>query len=144
MEKDKYGRRRFEPQDDTPVEWPLGISAPETLEQKIARMVRVGVSQRAAAAGFETFDEADDFDVEDPEEAPGSVHELDDDQEMIAKDHAMMRKIPKEAVQAYARDVARKRASAASKKGAGDPPSQNGAEPASGDSGKPAPAGKVS
>lgn len=50
--------------DPTPVELPANFRVPETLEQRIARLVR---SERAQAdldaAGLETFDEADDFEV---------------------------------------------------------------------------------
>lgn len=81
---------------DEAVEWPLGVTMPEPLEAKIARMVRTSVSQAAAAAGSESFEEADDFDVPDSEEMPGSVHELDDDQESERGRLEALRKIPKE------------------------------------------------
>lgn len=98
--------------DGIPVEWPVGVTVPESLEQKIARMVRVGVSQFAQDHGAETFDEADDFDVPDPEALPGSVHELDDDQERIAADLAAVRRIPPQFREAFERYVERKRAKA--------------------------------
>jgi len=103
-------KRRFEPFDDTPVEWPLGVRAPESLEQKIARMVRTSVSMHAQGQGFESFDEADDFEVDDDGDEPESVHELDDDQERIARDHAMIRRIPPQFRAAFERDIARRAA----------------------------------
>lgn len=98
--------------DPRPVEWPLGVSVPESLEQKVARMVRVGVSQFAEDHGAETFDEADDFDVDDPEALPGTAHELDDDQERIAADQAAVRRIPPQFREAYEREIERRRADA--------------------------------
>lgn len=112
--KDFQGRRPGrEYVDPTPVEWPLGVSVPESLEQKIARMVRTSMSQAAAQAGMESFEEADDFDVEDPEALPGSTHELDDDQEAIMRDQEAVRRIPREFREAFERELARKREEAA-------------------------------
>jgi len=99
--------------DQTPVEWPVGVSVPESIEQKIARMVRTGVSQFAMENGAESFEEADDFDVGDPDGLPESVHELDDDQERIMADQAAVRRIPPEFRAAYERETARRRAAAA-------------------------------
>lgn len=95
--------------DPAPVEWPLGVDVPESLEQKIARMVRMGVSDHAEQQGLETFEESNDFDVDDPEALPGSVHELDDDQAAIAADEAAVRRIPKQFREAYEREIQRKR-----------------------------------
>lgn len=102
----KNGREFVDPD---PVEWPLGVDVPESLEQKIARMVRMGVSDHAEQHGFESFDESNDFDVDDPEALPGSVHELDDDQAAIAADEAAVRRIPKQFREAYERETQRKR-----------------------------------
>lgn len=96
--------------DPTPVEWPVGVNVPESLEQKIARMVRTGVSQFAEDHGAETFDQANDFDTDDPEALPGSAHELDDDQEQIAADEAAVRRIPPQFREAFERETARRRA----------------------------------
>lgn len=52
--------------DDTPVELPSGYQAPLTLEQKMARIMRdQRILANLEAAGLESFDEADDFDVGD-------------------------------------------------------------------------------
>jgi len=98
--------------DPTPVEWPVGVSVPESIEQKIARMVRTTVSMHAAQQGAETFDEADDFDVGDDDGLPDSVHELDDDQERIMADQAAVRRIPPQFREAFEREIARRRAAA--------------------------------
>lgn len=50
--------------DKTPVEMPLGYEKPESLESMIARMIRT-TSIQAEKAGFETAEEADDFDDDD-------------------------------------------------------------------------------
>lgn len=97
--------------DEQPVEWPLGVSVPESLEQKIARMVRVGVSQHAHDVGAETFDEADDFDVQE-DDGPTSPHELDDDQLQIMRDLDAVRRIPPQFRAAFERDQARRRSEA--------------------------------
>lgn len=94
--------------DPKPIEWPVGVGVPESLEQKIARMVRTSVSDHARSHGAETFEEADDFDIEDPEQLPGSPHELDDDQERIMRDQEAVRRIPPQFRQAFERETARK------------------------------------
>lgn len=97
--------------DTTPVEWPIGLSVPESLEQKIARMVRTGVSQFALAQGAESFEEADDFDIGDEEEV-SSPHELDDDQLRIMADMEAVRRIPPQFREAFEREIERRRAAA--------------------------------
>lgn len=54
---------RFEIPDPCPVSMPAGYKRPETLEAMIARMMRV--SEALKDTGAETFEEADDFDVDD-------------------------------------------------------------------------------
>lgn len=110
MKKQK-GREYVDP---TPVEWPIGVTVPESLEQKIARMVRTGVSQFAADHGAETFEEADDFDVEEDDD-PHSPHELDDDQLSIMRDMEAVRRIPPQFREAFERQQARDRAVAEAK-----------------------------
>jgi len=52
--------------DPVPVAPPIGYIKQESLHEQIARMVRSErLRQEAEAAGFETFEEADDFDVGD-------------------------------------------------------------------------------
>lgn len=58
---------RMEIPDQTPVEMPLGYERPESIESMIARMVR-SVSEQAGREGAETFEEADDFDMDDDSE----------------------------------------------------------------------------
>lgn len=73
--------RGHEVPDPTPVEWPAGVRRPETLTEQIQRLVRVQMSQFAEEQGLETFEEADDFDIDDEEGAPFSPYELTEMQE---------------------------------------------------------------
>lgn len=74
----KYNERGEELPDDTPIEMPLKFKRPPTLQEQIKAMVRREVSISAAEQGFETFEESDDFDVEDGDELPPSNYEFKD------------------------------------------------------------------
>lgn len=65
MKHDEKGR---EIMDTTPVEVPLEFQRPLTMQEEIRRMVRQELSRAAEASGFETFEESDDFDVEDDDD----------------------------------------------------------------------------
>lgn len=58
----------WEVPDPTPVAWPAGVRRPETLTEQIRRLVRLEVSKAAAEQGMESFEEADDFDMDDDDE----------------------------------------------------------------------------
>lgn len=62
MRHDEKGR---EIPDPRPMEMPLGLRKPESMEEMIRRFVRVEASRIAQKEGMETFEEADDFEVED-------------------------------------------------------------------------------
>lgn len=60
---DEQGR---ELPDPTPLEVPVGFKRPETLAEQVRRLVRSEhFNAEREALGEETFDEADDFDVDD-------------------------------------------------------------------------------
>lgn len=61
-------RSGIDPQtmDDTPIEIPVAIG-PETWEDRFRRAIRAEIYQ-AQQQGFETFEDADDFDVPDDDE----------------------------------------------------------------------------
>lgn len=59
---DPYGH---ELPDPTPLRLPSGFRRPETLQEQVARLVRTQISREAEEAGYETFEEAEDFDVDD-------------------------------------------------------------------------------
>lgn len=62
MRFDEEGREVFE---RGPVEVPVGFRRPETLAEQVRRLVRNQFSMVAAVQGQETFEEANDFDVEE-------------------------------------------------------------------------------
>lgn len=64
--KDRLNPRGHEILDPTPIAPPVGYQAAPSLREQIRDMVRSErLAQEVAAAGFETFEEADDFDVGD-------------------------------------------------------------------------------
>lgn len=72
----KEGRELLDP---TPLEVPIPLQRAETLEQKIARMMRSAeIRAEFERKGIETFEEADDFDVGDDYD-PSSPYEKDFD-----------------------------------------------------------------
>lgn len=76
--------RGHEVNSPEPISLPAGVNKPETLAETIRRLVRNEVSQQASASGQETFEEADDFDIEDDNGYdPKSQWELDFDQEQF-------------------------------------------------------------
>lgn len=78
---DKLDEHGHELCDPTPVEIPVDFSAPPTLAQQILEVLRSEQFRAAAVeAGAETFEEANDFEVEDYE--PTSPYELSIDQEL--------------------------------------------------------------
>lgn len=51
--------------DPNPMEVPAGMKRPETLAEQVQRLVRTSISAHAAMTGKESFEEADDFDIEE-------------------------------------------------------------------------------
>lgn len=81
--RDAQGDGREHP-DPTPHHLALDDERPPTLAELVQRYVRDEVSQQAQADGFETWEEADDFTEDDPEELPFtpyvlSEHQLEDE-----------------------------------------------------------------
>lgn len=71
---DGSGRELHNP---IPVAIPIGLNRPPTLQEQIQRVLRQELSRQADAQGHETFDEADDFDVEDDDQInPISQYEI--------------------------------------------------------------------
>lgn len=66
--------------DTTPVEMPIGSVRPTPLHDLIARMVRQAVSDETEV-DFEAFDEADDFEEEDPDTLDLSAYQLSETNE---------------------------------------------------------------
>lgn len=61
----RLNERGHEICDSRPMEIPMGFKKPESLQEQIRRMIRTEASIRAADQGMETWEEADDFDVDD-------------------------------------------------------------------------------
>lgn len=59
---DKYGREIADPR---PVAVPSGLQRPLSLKEQVQRLMREELSTQAMMQGRESFEEADDFDVED-------------------------------------------------------------------------------
>lgn len=76
---EKYTEDGLEIMDQREIELPVGLKRPETLQEMIARMVRQH-SMFAEKKGHESFEESDDFDVED-EELPESPYQMTNMQE---------------------------------------------------------------
>lgn len=70
----EYNSKGQEMPDNTPVALPAGSRVPETLQQMIARMVQIH-SVAAMKQELESFEEADDFDVEEDGELK-STHQM--------------------------------------------------------------------
>lgn len=77
--------RSYEKLDATPVAIPMKFKRPETLAEQVRNVLRGEMSRYAENQGFESFEEADDFDVED-EYNPRSPHEMEIDQELEGYD----------------------------------------------------------
>lgn len=71
----KFNEKGEELPDPTPVAVTAPFKPAESMQQMIARLVSREVSAAAARHGFETVDEANDFDVED-EEFPETKYEV--------------------------------------------------------------------
>lgn len=70
--------RGHEINDPNPMVRPIHLKMEESLAEKIKRMVKYELSQAASEQGHESFEEADDFDIEDEAEDLRSDYELDD------------------------------------------------------------------
>lgn len=56
----------------------VGLRRPLSIKEQIQQLMRVEMSKKADEAGFETFDEANDFDVDDDDGDPISPYEVRD------------------------------------------------------------------
>lgn len=64
----KLNERGQEVPDPAPVAIPAGFARPESMAETIQRLVRGSVSRAAREQGLETFEEAEDFDLDDEED----------------------------------------------------------------------------
>lgn len=76
MNTPRLDEKGHEIPDPQPVEVPAGFKRPETLAEQIRRLVRNEEFQRdLAAQGMETFEEAEDFEIDDDMFDPSSPFE---------------------------------------------------------------------
>lgn len=70
---DDLGRQIADPR---PVEVPVDFRRPLNIHDEIRRFIRQEISRKAQDNDLETFEESDDFDVEDEDELPLSGYEV--------------------------------------------------------------------
>lgn len=116
---DEYGREICDPR---PIEWPAGMKRPETMQETMRRLIATELSQAAEAAGAESFEDADDFEVEDEDPEMVTQHEL----------AAMELELPFGAVDA---DQEALDASGGGSRQGGSPPAPTGSQKPSGEAG---------
>lgn len=65
--------------DPKPLALPLGFKRPETLQEQVQRLIRTSMSAYAQAHDQESFEDADDFDIEDDPLDPSTPYEMEFD-----------------------------------------------------------------
>ncbi len=80
---DRWIERAGEPEthDDTPVEIPVSMTKPESMEEMMARLIAERIASTATAQGFDTWEEDEDFEDEDPDLLDFTPYELNELQE---------------------------------------------------------------
>lgn len=72
----RLNQKGHEIPDPTPIEIPAGFKRPETLAEQVRRLVRSETfAQEMNAAGMETFEESEDFEIDDEMFDPSSPYE---------------------------------------------------------------------
>lgn len=79
--KKRVSVTRHEMLDDTPVAIPMKFRRVQTQAEKMREIIRQEMSRAAENSGMETWEEADDFSIDD-EYDPTSPYELSIDQEL--------------------------------------------------------------
>lgn len=79
---------RYERPDPRPMAIPIGMERPESLQEKMRRLIRdEAVNMQLAQGGVETFEEADNFNIPDDPIDPSTPYEEDfDPHGMIARE----------------------------------------------------------
>lgn len=99
---------------------PMGHKRPESLSEQVARLVRNSEFARMVAAqGLETFEEADDFEVDDDIPLPNTPWERDHDLANIGAMHGGVVNMPSEDQLAKGRSTLQKARDAVSKRKSG-------------------------
>lgn len=90
--------------DDVPLAATLKLPKQESLSDMIQRLVRTNISALAASEGYETFEEANDFDIGDDPELKGE-YEIDDELPLGISDYPEPGDTPAESAQDTAGDT---------------------------------------
>lgn len=86
MDIEGLNERGREVLDSKPMALPLRFSRPPSLQEQIKALVRTELSRSAQDAGYETWEESDDFDIPDDPIDPHSPWELSADQEHFVEE----------------------------------------------------------
>lgn len=126
-----FGRRLNEKGQEVPANkppaLPVGYKRPPSLEERMQTMIRGAMSLKAQADGYESFEEANDFNVEDDADANAF---LDEDEEFAGNDPFVKEAAEREKARLIAK--ASKKAKEAPK-GPSRQPTPSGSESRSGD-----------
>jgi len=115
----------YDPADPMPMEIPLGMELPESLDLKIQRLVAHGLAGYARDNAKGTFQEEDDFSEDDPELLPVSAFQLTDFQMEEEGDQPDASPPPRE----FSKEGARTPEELAALKAETQPPDPPAAEP---------------
>lgn len=100
----RLNERGHEVLSDKSVEAPLSWRKPPSLEDTVRNMLRQQLSQIGVSKGHETFEEADDFDIEgEPELTSAYEENFDHEKNLIADVEAHYKKRRKSNVAASAK-----------------------------------------
>ncbi len=82
--------------DTTPMAAPVGADRPMTLQEEIQRFIKTEISQAAEDKQMETFEEADDFEEDDPDHVDLTPYNLT----QLQEEEPLPLDVPEETTQA--------------------------------------------
>lgn len=82
----QYNELGQEMPDPTPIAVPAHFKRPPSLQEQIKSLIRNELSQRASEADEESFEEADDFELDDDADLPHSMHEISEMQDEMPRE----------------------------------------------------------
>lgn len=72
----KYVENYKDKADPKPVEIPAELKRPETIEEKIKRIIRTELSAKATMEGEESYEESEDLDMDEDDDTPLTPYEM--------------------------------------------------------------------
>ena len=75
-------RYDYEEVDPVPIAVPIEQQQPPSVDEMIQQAVRQQLSAAADEGGYETFEEADDFEEEEPDEIPWTAFNVNEEYDM--------------------------------------------------------------